>query len=174
MIPNLFRTHRWVRLLWEISRESCTSVSQSRMMSRLAMTQSPPHREFLREVGCALFSLPLPTWHLPAGGSLGEPFEEALVPKLGGQIRLILTGQVGEGGWRKLRPAACPFNCLKIIFPYSLLCHRGAFFCHYEDYVCSLTQSDARQDLWLSCLCFWAATCLTERSLVAFEDWRRK
>lgn len=95
--------------------ESCTSGSELQMMSRLAMTQSPPHREFLREVGCSLFSLPLPTWHLPAAGGLREPFEEACISVRGG---LILTGQVGEGYGEKRR--AWTLNSLKVL----CLCHQ--------------------------------------------------
>lgn len=126
ILPTLLKTHYLVRSLWRVPPESCTSGSQRRMMSRLALTQSPSHREFLREVGCALFSLPVPPWHLPAWGSLGEPFEEARalsMEDLAQQIPISLTGQVGDGGggvgerWGKLGPPASTFNCHKIHFP---------------------------------------------------------
>lgn len=135
--PTLLKTHYLVRSLWEVPPESRTSGSQRQMMSRLALTQSPSHREFLREVGRALFSLPVPPWHLPAGGSLGEPFEEApaqSMEDLAQQIQMPDRASRGWGGWRgELGPPACTFNCLKIHFPYSLLRHRGASLCHSED-----------------------------------------
>lgn len=74
----------------------------------------------------ALFSLPVPPWHLPAGGNLGEPFEEARaqsMENLAQQIVISLTGQVGR---RELRPPACTFNCLKFSFHSVSLFHRGA------------------------------------------------
>lgn len=49
--------------------------------------------------GCALFSLPVPLWHLPAEGNLRDPFEGARAPSiedLAHQIPITLTGQVGE------------------------------------------------------------------------------
>lgn len=96
---DFLETHYLVQSVWKAPPESCTSGSQYRMMSRLALTQSSPHREFLREVGCALFSLPVPPWHLPAVRSLWDPFEGARassIEDVAQQIPISLTEQVGE------------------------------------------------------------------------------
>lgn len=104
-LPTLLKTHYLVCSLWKVPQESCTSGSQCQMMSRRALTQSPPHREFLREVGCALFSLPVPPWHLPAIGEPRGAIWRGLGPEHGG---LSLTEQVGDGGRSVLRGAQTP------------------------------------------------------------------
>lgn len=162
-------TRYFVRSLWKASLEIRTSGSQCRMMSRLAMTQSPaaqrvPQRGRLRVVFPSSAYVTSSCRGEPQGAIWGGP-----VPGWGGQIRLILTQQVGEGRQRKLRPPACTFSCLKINFPYSLLFHQGAFFCHSEDWVCSLIQRDARRELGLSCV---SLSC--NLPVTAFiTDWRR-
>lgn len=104
-LPTLLKTHYLVCSLWKVPQESCTSGSQCQMMSRRALTQSPAHGEFLREVSCSLFSLPVPPWHLPA---IGEP-RGAIWRGLGPEhVGLSLTEQVGDGGGRVLRGARTP------------------------------------------------------------------
>lgn len=92
---------------------------------------------------CGVSPLPLPTWHLPAWGSLREPFREASASEHGGRIWLIPTGT----GWTRRRKEACTFTCLKITFPVGLGSHRGA--CLFQ--TCRFTVIDARQELWLGC-----------------------
>lgn len=64
LLKTLLKSHRLLSSLWG-PRESPTSGFQCRMMSRLALTQSPSHREFFREV--AVFFLCLPDIFLPWG-----------------------------------------------------------------------------------------------------------
>lgn len=75
----------------------------------------------------SLFSLPVPPWHLPATGNLGEPFDRPRFQHGADAAQKFPVIQTNQGRWgMKLRPPASVFNGFQIDFPYILQSRWGA------------------------------------------------
>lgn len=75
----------------------------------------------------SLFSLPVPPWHLPATGNLGEPFDRRWFQHTADAAHKFPVIQTNQGRWgMKRRPPASVFNGLRIYFPYILRSRWGA------------------------------------------------